>query len=292
MDKVIEWIGKNKRKMIIIIVLIIVLPMLITHILFKIKTGCEYIYADWNAGDLLGYFGDVLSFVGTIVLGYVSITQTEKANSLSDELVQLEWEKRKPFLDIIPNQKYKLYFSNDNNMNQYIDKFDFAEDLMIRPCYIREKRTGIVTTIAVMEVYIQNNGNSDIRNIFIKKTNYCYLSCRSPQDLKKCEVYSVEGNTFIKVGEKKKLIIQFIQELDENNRDIASQIAWASESSYMMPAFDFDFHLITSDGNEYKENLVCGTSISVKGVDYTEIERNFSTLEISVKRIKGESVIS
>lgn len=60
----------------------------------------------------------------------------------------------------------------------------------------------------------------------------------------------------------------------------------------MIPAFDFDLHLVTSDGNEYKENLVCGTSISVLDTKNKKIERNLSTLSISVERIQEESTIS
>lgn len=290
MNKLLKWISKNKGKTIGITVLVIIVPMLVTHVLFKINLGCYYVVAEWDAGDMLGYFGDVLSFLGTFVLGYVAITQTERANSLSNEMVKLEWEKRKPFLDVVQNQKYKLYFSNDN-LTEHLDEFDFAEDMLINPCYIREKRTGIVTTIAVMEVTVQNIGNADIRNVFIK-TNYCYLCCEIPQGLKECIVHSVMGNTYIKAGAKKKLIIQFTQELDENNDDIEKQVKWATESTYMIPAFDFDLHLVTSDGNEYKENLVCGTSISVLDTKNKKIERNLSTLSISVERIQEESTIS
>ena len=66
--------------------LIIILPIVIIHILFKWKSNCYWIEAEWNAGDALGYFGDVLSFVGTVVLGYIAVKQTERANKLNKEL--------------------------------------------------------------------------------------------------------------------------------------------------------------------------------------------------------------
>lgn len=282
MEKILEWIKQNKGLVLFIIVILILLPIIVIHFLFKIRTGCYWIEADWESGDILGYFGDVLSFIGTVVLGYVAICQTEKANLLSNEMVKLEWERRKPFLDIIQNQRYEIKFGDE--IINYLNEYDFENDMLITPCYIKEKRTGIVTSIAVMKIVVQNIGNSDIRNIFIK-TNYCYLSVRGPLEYKECVAYAVEGNTYIKAGEKKNLYIKFEQELDEDNGQIQEQIAWVEDGMHMMPAFDFDLHLVTSDGNEYKENLSCDTSVSRLNHKTNEIVRNLGTINISVDKI-------
>ena len=72
MEKALKWIDEHKKLSIFLIVIIIFMPIIIIHVLFKIKTGYYWIVAEWEAGDVLGYFGDVLSFVGTIILGYVA----------------------------------------------------------------------------------------------------------------------------------------------------------------------------------------------------------------------------
>ena len=53
----------------------------------------------------------------------------------------------------------------------------------------------------------------------------------------------------------------------------------------MIPAFDFDLHLITLDGSEYKENLSCGTSISLIDKKNNKIVRNLNVLNMPVEKI-------
>ena len=287
MEKILHWINKNKGIAVGIISAIIFGPILAIHILFKWDPGISCLIPEWEAGEILGYCGDVISFLGTIVLGYIAILQTEKANTLSNEMVKLEWEKKKPYLDIIQNQRYELLFGE--KMSQCLEKYDMTNDMAIRPCYVKEKRTGFTTNIAVMKIVVQNIGNSDIRNIFIK-SNYCYLSARGPKDYT-CQVYMVEGNTYIRPGEKKNLFIAFKQELDEEDEEynIVEQLKWIKDGTHMIPSFDIDLHLVTSDGNEYMENLSCSTSIS--NIDYENhvITRNLGTVNIKVEKIDTDN---
>lgn len=281
MEKILHWINKNKGIAVGIISAIIFGPILLIHILFKWDPGIDYLIPKWEAGEVLGYFGDVISFLGTIVLGYIAILQTEKANTLSNEMVKLEWEKKKPCLDIIQNQRYNLLFGE--KMSQCLDKIDDVNDMIIRPCYIRKKRTGIVTNVAVMKIDIQNIGNSAIRNIFIK-SNYCYLSTRGPLEYDDCKVYTVEGNTYIRPDERKRLFIIFRQELDIEN-DVIEQLKWINDKTDMIPGFDFDLHLVTTEGIEYMENLSCSTSISNIDHENNVITRNLGTINIKVEKI-------
>lgn len=67
--------------------------LLVVQILFSIPAPCKWLDAVWEAGDLI-------SFVGTMVLGYVAISQTERANKMSERLMDIENNRYK--LDIRP----------------------------------------------------------------------------------------------------------------------------------------------------------------------------------------------
>ena len=41
----------------------------VINILFKINATTDILVAEWSAGDALGYYGAILSFLGTVVLG-------------------------------------------------------------------------------------------------------------------------------------------------------------------------------------------------------------------------------
>lgn len=86
------------------------------QILFTIKAPCIWLEATWEAGDLI-------SIVGTLTLGFISIKQSEKANAMSMQLMYIEKERHKlevrPFVmitdwsaDIVKDTKILYNFSD------------------------------------------------------------------------------------------------------------------------------------------------------------------------------------
>ena len=83
-----DWIKKQLTKpgtYIILFITSLVVPFIIND-LYKYGLECERPYITmWNAADVLAFFGDYLSFFGTIILGAVAVFQTEKANEKTDD---------------------------------------------------------------------------------------------------------------------------------------------------------------------------------------------------------------
>ena len=52
--------------------------LIIVQVLFRIEAPCKWLDAVWEAGDLI-------SLVGTLVLGYVAVLQTQRANDMADD---------------------------------------------------------------------------------------------------------------------------------------------------------------------------------------------------------------
>ena len=61
--------------------IIFFVPLLI-NVLFKVNFNIPLLQSEWTAGDALNFYGSVLSFIGTITLGTISVWQTKKANNL------------------------------------------------------------------------------------------------------------------------------------------------------------------------------------------------------------------
>lgn len=99
-----EWLKKVLTSVwfyLILFVISIIVPFIINE-LYKIGEG--YI-TDWVASDTLSFYGNYLSFFGTVVLGAVAIfqteranEQTERANNLSLQMQRLECAK---FISIV-----------------------------------------------------------------------------------------------------------------------------------------------------------------------------------------------
>ena len=69
------------------------MPIIIVHVLFKWYSGIDFFVAEWVAGDLLGYIGTALTFVGTIVLSILALQASNKANALSEKVIEMEKDR-------------------------------------------------------------------------------------------------------------------------------------------------------------------------------------------------------
>ena len=91
-----EWI--KKHKVLVIITCIIILFSLIgipfaINLLFKIDAKINVFQAEWSAGDALGYYGAVLSFLGTVILGALALYQNHMIKEEADRKAALLEEK-------------------------------------------------------------------------------------------------------------------------------------------------------------------------------------------------------
>lgn len=279
MGKFLKWIKEHKKTAICIIAAIIIFPIIAIHILFKLHSHCYWLEAEWEAGEILGYFGDVLSFIGTVVLGYVAISQTETANKLSAELLKIEMSRQKPRLDICPNQQYKIFFGEA--MANKLEAFNNENALMIDLLYTNNPRTGCSTGVALMEISIINNGFSDISRMFITN-NVFYLHPGEPDKYQGKKITYFNGESNINAKENKKLYIYIRRE-------------WSSEDDFyddwhknhidgILPYMDFNLELETTAGNTYIENIVCSSGWR-NGMESTELSatRSITVTELDVQ---------
>ena len=63
------------------------------------KYGKGYVTM-WNAADMLSFYGAMLSFIGTVILGLIATNQSRKANELSHKMLELEESRDLPIIDI------------------------------------------------------------------------------------------------------------------------------------------------------------------------------------------------
>lgn len=117
MNKVLEFIRKHGKAIIVLIILCSILPLVIVHILLKWNSGIDFLAAEWSAGELLGYIGTLLSFWGTIILGWLALQASDKANEMSKKVIELEQDhyrlEMRPFV-LVSN--WKAYEINNQEL--------------------------------------------------------------------------------------------------------------------------------------------------------------------------------
>lgn len=81
-------------------VIITLLVLILVHCMFSFPAPSEFFSAKWGAGD-------ILILIGTLLLGFVAISQTQRANKTAEEaakvskaLLDKELAEVKPFIDV------------------------------------------------------------------------------------------------------------------------------------------------------------------------------------------------
>ena len=67
-----------------VVLLIIGVPILI-HILFKTSAVCDWFVPEWEAGNVLEYYGAILGFLGTVTLSILALYQNYELKNEADE---------------------------------------------------------------------------------------------------------------------------------------------------------------------------------------------------------------
>lgn len=239
---------KNKLIWIIgipILIILIATPFIINYLYMK-GTPDGKADTSFSASDMLSFYGSVLAFLGTVALGGLALWQNKKANAISKELLDLEWKRNQPCFDVVCDKKYTIYLGEE--IEKYKNKNNIYAMLYIEPLFISIPRSEITTSVALIEMEIKNSGNSDIRQMCIKKLD-CYLGIYTPKNLQ-C-MHSFYGNSQLKKGESRKFIIDFTQEVID---DIDKETNWIFKSiNNMMPRISLNLHIISADGYEYDE---------------------------------------
>lgn len=126
MKKLFKWFS------VIILSLIIVMIPIIINILFKFDFNIWWLQSEWSAGDALSFYGSVLSFIGTITLGAISIWQTKNSNDISRQLLEKDLLESTDFIQL----QNKIEVSVKHNDNEKITlsshhKLDYGANILI-----------------------------------------------------------------------------------------------------------------------------------------------------------------
>ena len=245
METLFKWISEHKKLCFWIIVGIIILPLTVIHILFKIKTHCYWIEADWESGDVLGYFGDVLAFLGTVILGYVSLLLNEKAIKQNDKLVNMQHNQEKAISIFDQEEQLVLYAKNEDPiLPKRLEKDGIDASLD----YISD--TYNTHDIMVLEVYLKNLTNNAVTGLVIDSFDII-INEKNIQPIsglgEECSAFISEKGT-----QKLKIILTGLKTV-------------LSDEQWKEMKIEFDIHCVISSKNAFNEKtrVIFNTGASI-----------------------------
>ena len=139
-----EWIKRHKVFVIICFVIIVIGVPFAIHSLFKIHPTEDYDFfvAEWTAGELLQYYGGVLAFSGTVILGALSLHQNEIIKQESDKRIAIQ-EKREHDSNM-PRFRVKFLYCNGRYSNMKVKIENISDNvaneiLVYKICVVKDK---------------------------------------------------------------------------------------------------------------------------------------------------------
>ena len=241
MLKFFKFLKQHKKIFILCIVLLILLPPVVIHILYKVPAYNDFFKSEWEPGDLLNYCGGCLSLLGTLILGGIAIEQSNFANELNEKLLNLEKNMSKPYLTIESGQICKIHLEEETFETS--NKYDSKEKIVI---YVgKEKNSSGPYTL--FEMNITNSGSLEIVYIKVKKVDIEWTCEKLSDDYK--NNYSIWGNTGIKKDETRKLFVYIKRPtgMDELINKCGTKL--------IMPVIKFEMQLFAVSGENFTEVL-------------------------------------
>lgn len=274
MDKILEWITKNKKKITLVTVLMIILPIIVIHFLFKWRTGCYWIESEWESGDMLGYFGDVLSFLATILLGYATLVINDKANKQNDKFVEMQYNQQKSI--VVFDQTRKLLFFVSNNDPILFGRLD-KRGVDINVDYIENAYQ--TYDIMIMEIWLKNITDNFVAGVELDQFEIViYTGNGERYCVKPKKGLGEELSIFI--GEKENERVRFIL---TGLRDVLSNEQW----EFMQ--YEFEVRCLLSIRNVYGQitKVYFETGADLKVDDEKTGKREYAICNYNYKEIES-----
>lgn len=154
-----KWIKTHKLLFLLLclmmFIILIGIPFVI-NLLFKANININIFKAEWSAGDVLSYYGAVLSFIGTVILGALALYQNH---------IIREESKQKEHIENMP--KFHLMFGGSHG---------FCCKLGIK---VKNISPNIAYNVNIYDVRIKDG----IKNIWTSEETFSFPSI-TPQDIK------------------------------------------------------------------------------------------------------------
>ena len=122
-----DWMKNHKKLIAFTIFMVIFGVPLIIHILFKLHPNVDFFVAEWTAGELLSYYGSILAFLGTVILGALSLYQNQIIKQESDKRTELLEQRERE--SNMPRFRLRHAGSQGNTLKMLLEIENISENI-------------------------------------------------------------------------------------------------------------------------------------------------------------------
>ena len=145
-----------------VIVALVFLPLIIDHI-YYLEAPADFFVTDLNVADFVVYYASALSFLGTLILGMLTLYQNKRAQDKTDEINKLQLELQKRSMDLAEKQY-------DQEQSVTIPKFDvsilsYSGHYLNPRIKIRNVSSMFISNLTFISSYVKNFQGETIRKV-------------------------------------------------------------------------------------------------------------------------------
>lgn len=265
MEKLLQWISKHKLLTVLIGAAIFFAPLLVIHILFLWNTGIDWLVAQWTPGDLMGYIAGFEALLGTVILGIITVKQSQDAQKMNERLSKennyLQKISVQRLLPIIEIPKVVVKDAQEISSDYAVKNTILVSESVSsdeRKTYIDIYTTPVGSNKffrKVVKLTLKNISDGIIRKITVEqiifphfRLNGEYVQTTVCAGLEK---YNAMSNLLLP-GQEIEVLVRIYFD------DVRLMRFWEMHESNSIGAFQMDIYLnnITITGIEYKEKIV------------------------------------
>lgn len=218
--------------------------LVVIQILFTIEAPCKWLEAKWGAGD-------IISFAGTIILGFIAISQTQYANQINQKLLEMQREDFLPLLEItglIGITKYQLrYAGEDFDKKITLNEMRDAENSVCLGYSVALKVGDLDLTQNTFcrsyEVHCKYSGKLDIKSVSLNSLGIKGNEIR--------QEFFIQGEDLMSLtpGEKQSFFFFLVSNMDFQDEKSDAYKIISAHNMFL------NVTMTTFDGKEYQEEI-------------------------------------
>ena len=214
------------------------------QVLFTIEAPNKWLEAKWDAGDLI-------SFAGTIVLGFIAISQTQYANKMNQKLLEMQYNEYRPLLEItgmVGITKHQLTpAEEDFDKSIALHVMRDAENKVYlgysKAFKVDEMDCSKETFCRSYEIHCKYNGKAAIESLSVKSLAF--------EGIEYCKDFNIGGDNLMSLTPGEEQSFFFFLVSNSNFQETSSQAYQLISTRKMV----LTVILTTFDGKRYNEKI-------------------------------------
>lgn len=293
MNQVFRWIKMHRLAALLICIFVFAFPLLIVHILFRAYSSIPWFEAKWSAGDVLAYIAGFEALLGTVILGLITVTQSEKANEVNERLARENNHLQKisiqpllPLLKVksleIENAAFERQTSPSNKSCVYISASVTQKKYQPHiKVFIMQSSSPSHQYRKIVNLTLENISSTPISQIAVDYVGFCGFNYKN-QHVNKTVCKGISGHNTISwmilPSESIDVCVDILYD-DERFTNF-----WEFRNSDMIGSFDVSLFLTNKSisGVEYREKIFLDKAADLKvHIMYKAYEENHSGEDIT-----------